>query len=171
MSNTSALNNLAFTNAIASIINSAFETGISPEWFQVDSLNRDGFLDAAFASGTPIGGELTDGMETPSGKPARIDWAIRARLNADWVADDEEADSPWAIVTAASALENWKKYSADQSNPVYCREVVNGYLRYLDAIAAADYKLAEEIWDNTQPDGVSDDTMAQIAISGDSIYG
>jgi hypothetical protein len=171
MSNTSITNNLAVTNAIASIINSAFETGISPEWFQVESLNQYGFLDAAFACGTPMGGELSGGMATPSGKPARNDWAIRARLNADWVEDDEEADSPWTIVTAASAFENWQKYSADQNKPVYCREVVNGYLRYLEAIAAADYKLAEEIFDNTQPDGVSDDTMAQIAISGDSIYG
>ena len=171
MLNTASTKNLAVTNAIASIINSAFETGTNPAWFQVESLNRDGFLDAAFACGTPMNGKLSGGMETPSGKPARCDWKIRARMNADWVADDKEADSEWVVVDAYTALLNWKEYAKNTENSAYGRKVVSSYLQYLDAIGTGDYKLAEQIWSDSNWDGSSDDTMAQIAICEEVLYG
>ena len=64
-------NNILVTNAVASVINSAFETGIAPENYYVKSLNEGGFLDAAFADSD---------MDTPSGKPAKADWTIVGKL-------------------------------------------------------------------------------------------
>jgi hypothetical protein len=110
-------------------------------------------------------------METPSGKPATTDWKIRARMNADWVANDKEADSDWVVVDAYTALLNWKEYAKNTENSAYSRKVVSSYLHYLDAISTGDYKLAEQIWSDANWDGSSDDTMAQIAICEEVIYG
>ena len=45
------INNIKVTNAIASVINGAFETGLNPAWFEVKSLSKGGFLDAARKAG------------------------------------------------------------------------------------------------------------------------
>jgi hypothetical protein len=149
-------------NAIAVIINSAFETGINPAWFEVDSLNKGGFLDAAFEEGN---------MQTPSGKPAGY-WTIRARLNGDGVAEDEEADSPWITLTPDIALERWYSFmDKSDEHSAGARRVVQSYLNYLEAIDKGDKALAESIFDEHQFDGVSDDGMAQIAIGEDWIFG
>lgn len=158
-------------NAIAGIINSAFETGLNPAWFEIDSLNKGGFLDSAFSAGTPIDGKLCGEMETPSGKPARTDWFFKGRLNGYMVSSAEDADSPWAIITPAIAVANWYRYAVDVSKSAYCREQVTDYLRFLDAMGKGDYALAEQIQSDGDWDGVSDDGMAQIAISGDWIFG
>jgi hypothetical protein len=165
------LTNPIVTNAIAGIINSAFETGLNPAWFEVKSLNKFGFLDAAFASQTPIDGKMCGGMATPSGKPVRLDWMIECRLNADQVDEKSDADSPWDQLTPYGVIFNWTRFAKDYNNSAYGREVVMSYLRYIQAISNGDYRLAEEIWDNAEPDGVTDDGVTQIAIGGDWIYG
>jgi hypothetical protein len=149
-------------NAIAGIINSAFETGINPAWFEVESLNKGGFLDAAFAS---------HDMATPSGKPAGS-WTLRARLNGDQVDEDEDADSPWVTLTPDIVLERWYSFmNTSDDHSAGGRRVVQSYLNYLEAIDKGDPELAEAIFDEHQFDGVSDDGMAQIAIGEDWIFG
>jgi hypothetical protein len=149
-------------NAIASIINSAFETGINPAWFEVESLNKGGFLDSAFAHGD---------MDTPSGKPAGY-WTLRARLNGYQVAEDEEADSPWVTLTPDIVLERWYSFmNTSDEDRVGARRIVQAYLNYLEAVDTGDEELAEAIFDDQQFDGVSDDGVAQIAIGEDWIFG
>jgi len=156
---------------IAGIINSAFETGINPAWFEVKSMNKGGFLDSAFASPAPIGGELSEGMETPSGKPARADWSIEARLNGYGVEEEEEGDSEWVTLTAEMAVKNVTAFFNNEENSPHPRKVMFAYLNYLEAMNRGDYELAEKIWDDNQFDGESDDGFAQIAICGDWILG
>lgn len=150
--------------AIASIINSAFETGINPAWFEVKSLNKDGFLDAAFCSGTSP-------LQPPSGNPPRADWSITARLNADEVNADEEADTEWTTVTAESTLRRLKAY-VQKEKESYPRIRILKYLFYISLLESEiDYEICEDMLSEFNFDGVDDDCFAQIAIGKDVIYG
>jgi hypothetical protein len=150
------LNSLKVTNAIAGVINGAFETGINPAWFQVESLSKDGFLDAAFADG-----DLT----TPSGQPAKINWTLKVRLNYD------SYKSKWVTLTPSLAVEQWIKLAKDK-NSEFLRTRADAYLRYLVALSNDDADLAETIlFDQYEPDGVHDDALAQQAIAGEVVFG
>jgi hypothetical protein len=147
------INNIKVTNAIASVINGAFETGINPAWFEVKSLSKGGFLDAAFA-GPECG-------ETASGKPAIKDWVVEGRLNC------EGYKSKWTKVTPALAVDEWVKY-VETTKDKFLPTKVDAYLRYLDYLSKPDHD--EERLDNIlmqeyEPDGVHDDAMAQIVFS------
>jgi hypothetical protein len=150
--------------AIASIINSAFETGLNPAWFEVDSLNKNGFLDAAFASGSSP-------MATPSGKPARADWSIKARLNGDEVDPSEDADTPWNVVTAQSTVRRLKAYVRKQDK-AFPKTRILKYLFYITLLESElDTESCEDVLLSFNFDGVDDDCFAQIAIGKDVIYG
>ena len=150
------LTNIKVTNAIASVVNAAFETGLNPAWFEVERLNADGFLDAAFADGD---------METPSKKPAKLDWTLKVRLNEDGY------ESDWKVITPASCVESWEKMSDDTSLKNLSRRA-NAYIRYLKALSKGDEDAAEHILFNEyEPDGVHDDALAQYAVADDVIFG
>ena len=150
------LTNIKVTNAIASVVNAAFETGLNPAWFEVERLNADGFLDAAFADGD---------METPSKKPAKLNWTLKVRLNEDGY------ESDWKVITPASCVESWEKMSDDPKlNNLSSR--ANAYIRYLKALSKGEATKAEHILLNDyEPDGVHDDALAQYAVAGDVIFG
>lgn len=147
---------------VAGIINSGFETGINPAWFEVKSLNKDGFLDAAFAEGK---------LPTPSKKEARADWSFEARMNGDEVDSDEEADSPWTIVTAKKAIAKFKRYVKKEKSD-YAKLRVHKLLFAIgiSETSAVDSEV-EYIMSSFDFDGVDSDCFAQIAICGDVIYG
>lgn len=152
------LANIKVTNAIASVINSAFETGINPAWFQVKSLNKGGFLDAAFADGE---------MDTPSGKPASTEWVVEYRMNC------EGTKTPWVKVTPAVAVEKWTHYLATTKDK-FLPTKVHAYLHYLDYMSQKDFDpvvLDNILFNDYEPDGVHDDAMAQIATSGEVMFG
>lgn len=150
--------------AIASIINAAFETGLNPEWFEVDSLSRNGFLDAAFAD--------ADLSPTASGKPPVADWFINARLNADQVPSNKPADTKWNKVTAKVALRRLRRYV---KNPKTTAHAKNRILKYLFYIMLLESDLPTDdcmdVRSSFDFDGVDDDCFAQIAIGKDVIYG
>lgn len=145
--------------AIAGIINSAFETGLNPAWFEVKSLNKDGFLDAAFAECE---------LETPSKKPARADWSLVARMNAN---EDEEGDTPFVTVTAKSTLRKLKAYLKKEKSS-YAKIRIMKYLFYINLLeSGCSREEANNIRSDFDFDGVDDDCFAQIAVCGDVIYG
>lgn len=145
------INNIKVTNAIAIVINGAFETGIIPEWFEVKSLSKGGFLDAAFAG--------PDCSETASGKPAIKDWVIEGRLNCDGYL------SEWTKVTPALAVKEWVKY-VETTQDKFLPTKVDAYLRYLAALSESKDQVAKNIlMDEYKPDGVHDDALAQIVFS------
>lgn len=148
------LDNIKVTNAIASVVNSAFETGINPAWFEVESLNKDGFLDAAF-----------DDMEPPSGKPQRTNWTLKARLNEDGY------KSKWKVLTAESCVQSWIKMK-DDPELKFLNTKADAYLRFLSALSAGKADVAENIlFHEYDPDGVHDDALAQYAIAGEVVFG
>jgi len=150
------LDNIKVTNAIASVVNSAFETGINPAWFEVESLNKDGFLDAAF-----------DDMEPPSGKPQRTNWTLKARLNEDGY------KSKWKVLTAESCVQSWLKMK-DDPELKFLNTKADAYIRYLVALSNPNtpHSVADNIlMDEYEPDGVHDDAMAQYAIAGEVVFG
>lgn len=150
------LNSLKVTNAIAGVINGAFETGLNPAWFQVETLNADGFLDAAFDDGD---------LKTPSGKPAKIDWTLKVRLNYD------SYKSKWVTLTPAHAVKQWIKFAKDKESQ-FLRTRADAYLRYLVALSKNDDHYADTIlFDQYEPDGVHDDALAQYAIAGEVVFG
>ena len=170
-SETIVLNQIA-TDAIAGIINSAFETGLNPSWFEVKSLNENGFLDSAFACRMPLeNGNFIEGFDTPSGKPAQLNWTLTARLNADGVNESEEADTDWVTVSAKDIFLRWKSFADNPDKSTYARNVARNYIDYVLKMNDGDYKFAYYIWKEGNWDGVSDDMMAQIAIGGDCIFG
>jgi hypothetical protein len=147
---------------VAGTINSAFESGLNPAWFEVESLRNGGFLDAAFADGP-------NPLPTPSGKPPRHDWTLRARLNAD--AEEDTADTDWETVTTESAIRRWREYARTTKSYVGRARV----LKLLSCVWMIEQGLSREavndvlcVWDF---DGVDSDCFAQIAIGGDVIYG
>lgn len=151
--------------AVASVINSAFETGLNPAWFQVDSLNRDGFLDAAFASG--LGGKLD---ATASGKPLRVDWKLRGRLNEDGY------KSPWREVTAEFAIAQWARMARGECSAegtLGCmQEKAAAYLKYLRLLDRGEFAEADEVlFDEYEPDGIHDDALAQYVFADAVVFG
>jgi hypothetical protein len=150
------LDNVKVTNAIASVVNSAFETGLNPAWFQVDSPNKDGFLDAAFAD---------QSLETPSKKPAKTNWTLMARLN------DGSYKSDWVVLTPEHCVKQWIKMSNDKELFVLDRNA-KAYLNYLVLLSKGEEKKAESVLlYDYEPDGVHDDALAQYAIAGEVVFG
>lgn len=151
------LDNIKVTNAIASVINSAFETGLNPAWFQVKSLSEGGFLDAAFADSN---------LETPSGKPAIKDWTLEARLN-----DQEGYKSKWVTLTPKLAVKRWIAMSNDPEVKVLAKRA-KAYIDYLVALSQGlDDKAESILFDEYEPDGVHDDALAQYAIAEEVVFG
>jgi len=154
--NTIDLDNIKVTNAIASVINSAFETGLNPAWFEVKSLSKGGFLDAAFADGD---------METPSRKPAIKNWTLEARLNSDGY------KSKWVTLTPELAVKRWIAMSTDPELKVLDKKA-RAYINYLVALSQGLNDKAESIlFDEYEPDGVHDDALAQYAIAEEVVFG
>lgn len=158
---------LKATCAIASVINSAFETGIGAgSWWQNDGLNRDGFLDAAFADELPKS-PVGKGVKGNDPKP---NWTLRTRL-CDYEESSEE-EFPWVVITPESVMARWREYAADTTKAKFPRSKVSAYIKYIESLDAGDFDLAEEIlWKHYEPDGVHDDIMAQAAVCGDVIFG
>lgn len=151
------LDNIKVTNAIAGVVNGAFETGINPAWFEVKSLSKDGFLDAAFADGD---------LDTPSGKPAKTNWTLEARLN-----DQEGYKSKWVVLTPEHCVKQWVKMSTDKDLK-FLDKKAKAYLDYLVALSDGLEDKAESIlFDQYEPDGVHDDALAQYAIAGEVVFG
>lgn len=148
--------------AIASIINSAFETGLNPAWFEVKSLNKDGFLDAAFTASK---------LPPPSGNVAKSDWSFVGRLNGNEEPEDEEADTPFVTVTAKSTVRKLKKYLKKEKS-VYAKTRILKYMFYISILESeCDEETADEVLSSFDFDGVDDDCFGQIAVGGDVIYG
>ena len=147
-------NNILVTNAVASVINSAFETGIAPENYHVKSLNEGGFLDAAFADSD---------MDTPSGKPAKADWTIVGKLEG----------YKWTTLTPKLALERWVAYAGNRESNEFSRTKVGMYLTYLAMLSNGFSKDScdDFLMNMYEPDGVHDDFMAQVAFAEDVVYG
>lgn len=151
------LDNIKVTNAIASVINSAFETGLNPAWFQVKSLSKGGFLDAAFADSN---------LATPSGKPATKDWTLEARLN-----DQEGYRSKWVTLTPELAVKRWVAMSNDPKLK-FLDKKAKAYIDYLVALSQGlDDKAESILFDEYEPDGVHDDALAQYAIAEEVVFG
>lgn len=151
--------NIRVTNAVASVINGAFETGLNPAWFEVESLSKGGFLDAAFSG--------PDLDATASGKPATTEWTLKARLNYDG------HKSKWVTLTAEEAVKRWVKYATVGKDGEYglSNTKVFEYLMYLSMIPKSPDKANDYMMDTYEPDGVHDDFMAQVAIAEDVIFG
>jgi hypothetical protein len=153
-------NDIRVTNAIASVINGAFETGINPAWFEVESLSKGGFLDAAFAG--------PDLDATASGKPAIKDWTLKARLNYD------SFKSKWVTLTPEVVVERWSKYAFGRKSggdDNIARNKVMEYLMYLSLLSLDADRADDYMMDTYEPDGVHDDFMAQVAIAEEVIFG
>lgn len=152
-------NNINVTNAIAGLINSAFETGINPAWFKVRSLKAGGFLDAAFADGE---------LPTPSGEKPRTDWTLGACLYDD---DAQENVTAWVELTPEIAVDRWTAYVSTGENAFTQR--VFAFLVYLHLLSVrGSGDLSETVlmeW--YEPDGCHDDAMAQIAIGENIVFG
>ena len=154
------LNNIKVTNAVASLINSAFETGLNPSWYYVESLNKDGFLDAAFEEG---------GLKTPSGKPAKTTWSFTGCL-VDCDDPDEQVTEP-ITVTAAYAVNQWI-HMAKNYKTTYLALKADAYLRMLMALDEGKDDVAEHILFNQyEPDGVHDDALTQYIFATDVVFG
>jgi hypothetical protein len=148
------LDNIKVTNAIASVVNSAFETGLNPAWYEVESLNKDGFLDAAF-----------EDMEPPSGKPQKTNWTLKVRLNYDGY------KSKWKYITPDSCVNSWLKMK-DDPKLKFLNTKADAYLRYLAALSQGKEEVADKIlFDEYEPDGVHDDALAQYAVADDVVFG
>lgn len=151
------LDNIKVTNAIASVVNSAFETGINPAWFEVHSLNKGGFLDAAFAD---------SGLETPSKKEATTNWTLKARLN-----DQEGYTSKWVVLTPEHCVQKWIQMANDKKLN-FLDTKARAYLQYLSLLSdGLDEKADKVLMNDYEPDGVHDDAMAQYAIAGEVVFG
>jgi hypothetical protein len=151
--------NIKVTNAIASLLNAATETGLNPAWFEADSsLNDDGFKDAAFAD---------SGLETPSGKPARTNWSFRLRLNPE----DLGKETPYTVITPTLALRRLRKFAKDETQPDWIRSKAVIFLTYLDLLDSAP-DLAQTYYDdNVEHDGVVDDALLQYVVALDIVFG
>lgn len=154
------LGNIRVTNFIASTINSAFETGIAPQNYTVESLNKDGFLDAAFAESD---------LPTPSGKPAKVDWSLRVMLE----------DCPWVTLTPDKALKNIVKKMVKDSgsgdvNGDFSTQKCHDFLlciNYLSSKPFNEDQFDDLLMNTYEPDGVHDDMIAQASIAGEVIFG
>jgi hypothetical protein len=143
---------------VASELNAALETGINPSWFQVKGkFNGEGFLDAAFAHSE---------MKTPSGKPARADWSVTIRLNADG-----SPDSEYRKITCDSAIESFRQYVANPKHKPYPKERVFKFLMIVQCYELGLNDEAEQLRDAFDFDGVDDDCFLQIAVADDVVYG
>jgi hypothetical protein len=167
--------NIKVTNAIAGVINGAFETGLNPEWYWIESLNKNGFLNAAFADGED---DLTT-CYTPNGHRPKVDWSIRGCLididNFSGCVDgeplDEERATEIITVTPDYAVEMWNKFAQDEKQK-HLRPKADAYLRYLIALGEGDSEYAQKIlFEQYEPDGVHDDALAQYLFAGDVIFG
>ena len=144
---------------VASELNSALETGLNPDWFEIkgDRLNHDGFLSAAFAHSE---------MQTPDKKPARADWSLTVRLNAD-----DSPDSDWRKITCDSALEAFRKYVANPKVKPYPKERVFKFLMIVQCYELGLNDEAEQLRCTFDFDGVDSDCFLQIATCDDVVYG
>lgn len=144
---------------VASELNSALETGLNPDWFQIKgrSTNLDGFLDAAFAQGE---------MATPSKKPARADWSITIRLNAD-----DSPDSDYRKITCDSAIKAFREYVANPKVKPYPKERVFKFLMIVQCYELGLDAEAEQLRCSFDFDGVDSDCFLQIAVADDVVYG
>jgi len=144
---------------VASELNAALETGICPDWFQIKErrTNLDGFLDAAFSHSE---------MATPSGKPARADWSITIRLNAD-----NSPDSEYRKITCDSAVEAFRKYVADPKHKPYPKERILKFLMIVDCYERGMFDCANQLRETFDFDGVDNDCFLQIAVADDVVYG
>ncbi len=147
---------------VAGILNGALETGLNPNWFQLKhKRSHDGFLDAAFAEG---------GLDTPSGKPAREDWSLTVRMNAN--DEDDDADSPYKRITAKSAVAVWKRYAyGKREMTAHARARFVKLLCVVELHARGLHDDADEILSTFDFDGVDYDCFLQVATCGDVIYG
>jgi hypothetical protein len=151
--------NIKVTNALASLLNSALETGLNPAWFQTDtSLNKWGFLDASFEH---------SGLDTPSGKPASTDWSFRLRLNPD----DLGKETKYTVITPRLALTRIRRFVKDDSQPEWLRTKAVVFLTYLDLLVTSP-AIAETYYDdNIDHDGVVDDALCQYIVALDIVFG
>lgn len=146
---------------VAGVLNSALETGLNPDWFEIKGRrNLDGFLDAAFAESE---------LKTPSEKPAREDWSITVRMNAD----GDSPDSNWKRITASSAITAWKRYAYGKKS----KASEYGRIRFLKLLMVVDlhvrglHEEADNLRSHFDFDGVDDDCFLQVAVCGNVIYG
>ena len=149
------LDNIKVTNAIASVVNSAFEmaTGRNPAWFEFESLNEDGFLDAAF-----------EDMGPTSGKPQKTNWTLRVRLNYDG------HQSEWRVITPESCIQSWIKMKDDPEFELLNR-AADEYLRYLSALSSGNAEVANKIFVHEyDPTPVHDDALAQYAVADEILF-
>jgi hypothetical protein len=154
------LDNIKATNAVARVVNSAFETGRNPAWFEVKSLSKGGFIYAAY-SGQAKGFHSL----SISGKPAIKEWTLEARLNY------KGYKSPWVTVTAESAVKRWVEMSNDMKLKFLAKKA-KAYLEYLAALSQGDEEKAESVLlVDYKPDGFHDDALAQYAIAGEVAFG
>lgn len=153
------IQNIHVTNALASLVNSALETGLNPSWYETDQrLNADGLLDASFADSD---------LDTPSGKPARTDWSLRLRLNPD----DLGKETKYTVITPRLALSRIRRFVKDKSQPDWLRVKASGYLQYLDLLAEGNEAGASDLQADLDFDGVVDDALLQYIVALDIVFG
>lgn len=156
---TTLLKNINVTNEIASLLNSALESGLNPAWFQTDErLNKNGFIDASFAE---------SGFETPSGKPARLDWSFRLRLNPD----DLGKETKYTVITPALALRRIKRFVKDKKQPDWLRVKAAGFLQQLDFVNEGNKSAADDLQADLNFDGVVSDAILQYIVALDVVFG
>jgi hypothetical protein len=153
------LNNIKVTNAIASLVNSAIETGLNPAWYETDQrVNANGLLDASFED---------CGLKTPSGKPARTDWSFRLRLNPDDLGEETE----YTVITPELVITRLRSFVKDQKQPAWLQVKASGFLQQLDFIAEGNDKAAHELQCELDFDGVVDDALLQYIVALDIVFG
>lgn len=153
------IQNIHVTNALASLVNSALETGLNPSWYETDQrLNADGLLDASFADSD---------LDTPSGKPARTDWSLRLRLNPD----DLGKETKYTVITPRLALSRLRHFVKDEAQPEWIRVKTIHFLTYLDLLVTSPAIAKAYYDDNIDFDGVVDDALLQYIVALDIVFG
>lgn len=151
--------NINVTNAIASLVSSALETGLNPAWFETDqSKNANGMMDASFAD---------SGLDTPSGKAPKTDWSFNLRLNPD----DLGKETEYTVITPTLVITRLRKFVKDQTQPDWLRVKANGFLQYLDFIAEGNKDAASDLQAELDFDGVVDDALVQYIVALDIVFG
>lgn len=153
------ITNINVTNAVASLVNSALETGLNPAWFETNqSKNANGMLDASFADSE---------LDTPSGRPPRTDWSFNLRLDPEELGEESE----YTVITPELVITRLRKFTKDQTQPDWLRVKANGFLQYLDFIAESNTSAAQELQCELDFDGVVDDALVQYIVHLDIVFG
>jgi hypothetical protein len=153
------LQNIKVTNEIASLLNSALESGLNPAWFQTDErLNKNGFLDASFA---------TSGLDTPSGKAPRLDWSFRLRLNPD----DLGKETKYTVITPKLALSRLRRFTKDKKQPDWLRVKAVGFLQLLEFVEEGNDSAKYDLESDLDFDGVVSDALLQYIVALDVVFG